>query len=145
VLEWTNFQCPFVKKHYHSSHENMQTLQATYTAKGVVWLSICSSGEGKQGYMTPEDGRAKSDALGAKPTALLLDPEGKVGRLYSARTTPDMRIINPEGEIVYVGAIDDTRSANPADVATSKNYVEMVLDAVLAGKPAPVDSTQPYG
>jgi peroxiredoxin len=145
VLEWTNYQCPFVKKHYHASHKNMQTLQSTYTAKGVVWLSICSSGEGKQGHMTPEDGTAKAAALGASPTALLLDADGTVGRLFGAKTTPDMRVINPEGEIVYTGAIDDTRSKNPDDIATSKNYIVAVLDAVLAGEGCPIGETRPYG
>ena len=145
VLEWTNYDCPFVKKHYHDSHKKMQSLQATYTAKGVVWLSICSSGEGKQGYMTPESGKKRVADLGAKPTALLLDADGTVGRLYGAKTTPDMRVINPKGEFVYVGAIDDKRSANPAHVTESNNYIEAVLDAVLAGEACPISVTAPYG
>ena len=145
VLEWTNYDCPFVKKHYHDSHKNMQRLQAAYTEKGVVWLSICSSGEGKQGYMTPEQGQKRVEKLGAKPTALLLDADGKVGRLFGAKTTPEMRVINPKGEVVYVGAIDDKRSANPADVSESENYIETILDAVLAGNDCPINATRPYG
>ena len=145
VLEWTNFACPFVKKQYHPSHKKMQTLQATYTKKGVVWLSICSSGKGKQGYMDGATGRRALKESGAAPTALLLDADGVVGRRYGAKTTPDIRVISPTGEIVYRGAIDDKRSTNPADVAGSNNFIEAVLDAVLSGEACPISVTRPYG
>ena len=145
VLEWMNYDCPFIKKHYDASHRNMQTLQTTWTEKGVVWLSICSSGEGKQGYMTQEDAARRLGEQGAHPTALLLDPTGDVGRAYGAKTTPDMRIIDPRGRIVYAGAIDDVRSKDPADVVGATNHVAAVLDAVLAGRPAPYAAHPPYG
>ncbi|MGE0191542.1 MAG: redoxin domain-containing protein [Planctomycetota bacterium] len=145
VLEWVNYDCPFVKKHYDASHKNMQTLQGTYTAKGVVWLSICSSGEGKQGYMTQADAARRLGEQGGKPTALLLDPLGDVGRAYGAKTTPDMRIIDPQGHIVYAGAIDSLRGKDPAEVAGATNHVAEVLDAVLAGKPVPYAVQPPYG
>ncbi|MCA9313957.1 MAG: redoxin domain-containing protein [Planctomycetes bacterium] len=145
VLEWMNYDCPFIKKHYDPSHKNMQTLQSTYTAKGVVWLSICSSGEGKQGFMTQEDAARRLGEQEAHPTALLLDPTGDVGRAYGAKTTPDMRIIDPQGRIVYAGAIDSLRGKDPAEVTEATNHVAAVLDAVLAGKPVPYAVQPPYG
>jgi peroxiredoxin len=145
VLEWTNYDCPFVKKHYDKSVKNMQTLQKTYTDKGVVWLSICSSAEGKQGHMTPEQAAKRKADEEAHPTALLLDPKGEVGRAFGAKTTPDMRIVDPEGRIIYAGAIDSVRSKDPADVKGATNYIAQVLDAVLADKAAPVAATRPYG
>ena len=145
VLEWTNYDCPFVKKHYDKSVKNMQTLQKTYTDKGVVWLSICSSAEGKQGYMTPEGAAKRKADEEAHPTALLLDPKGEVGRAFGAKTTPDMRIVDPEGRIAYAGAIDSVRSKDPADIKGATNYIAQVLDAVLAGKAVPVAATRPYG
>ena len=145
MIEWTNYDCPFVKKHYDASHKNMQTLQKTYTDKGVIWLSICSSAPGKQGHMTPEDATKRLADQGAAPTALLLDPTGEVGRSYAARTTPEMRIVDPKGKLVYHGAIDSVRSKDPADVKGATNYVAQVLDAVLAGKEPPVTGKRPYG
>ncbi len=142
VLEWTNYACPFVKKQYEP--KAMQALQKTYTAKDVVWLSICSSADGKQGYMAPDAWKKAMSDAGAVPTAMLLDADGTVGHLYDARTTPDMRVIDPKGNLVYKGAIDDNPSAQ-ADPLKSTNYVAQVLDAVLAGKPAPVSETKPYG
>jgi len=143
VLEWTNHGCPFVKKHYDT--KNMQQLQARYTAKGVAWLSICSSAPGKEGYESPADWKKTLAAKGAVPTAMLIDADGKVGHAYGAKATPTMVVISPEGGIVYRGAIDDKRSAKPADVATAKSYVAATLDAVLDGRPAPVAETAAYG
>jgi hypothetical protein len=134
-----------VKKHYDKSVKNMQALQKTYTDKGVVWLSICSSAEGKQGHMTPEQATKRKTDQEAHPTALLLDPTGEVGRAYGAKTTPDMRIIDPQGKLVYSGAIDSVRSMDSADVKGASNYIAQVLDAVLAGKEPPVQATRPYG
>ncbi len=143
VLEWTNHLCPFVVKHYKS--KNMQALQKKYKKKGIVWLSICSSAPGKQGDMNVEKWKQMNKAYGAEPTAVLLDPEGKVGRLYKAKTTPHMYIIDKNGIIRYEGAIDDKRSTNPEHVKTSKNYVGTALDALLAGKEIPVTKSKPYG
>ncbi len=142
VLEWTNYGCPFVKKHYEPGA--MQALQTKYTAKGVVWLSICSSAEGKQGFLTPEQWKKAMAEWKSVPTALLLDADGTTGLAYGAKTTPDMRVINGNGEIVYSGAIDN-EMAIPGNPAKATNYVAQVLDAVLEGKAPPVTSTKPYG
>ncbi|NJK91672.1 MAG: thioredoxin family protein [Blastochloris sp.] len=143
VLEWINHGCPFVVKHYASG--NMQKLQKTYTAKDVVWLSICSSAEGKQGYMKPEEWNKTTAEKGAAPTAVLLDADGKVGQLYGAKTTPEIFIINPEGVLVYEGAIDSIKSTDQADVAKAENYVSKALEELMAGKPISTASTPPYG
>ncbi|MDA0577130.1 MAG: thioredoxin family protein [Verrucomicrobia bacterium] len=143
VLEWTNPECPFVKKHYGSS--NMPKLQASYAEKGVVWLSISSSAMGKQGHHTVEEWSQIQTDQGAIPAATLLDPEGTVGHAYGAKTTPHMFVINPEGEIVYEGAIDDKPTWKPEDVEGAQNYVSAALDAAMAGEPVAVASTASYG
>jgi peroxiredoxin len=143
VLEWTNDGCPFVGKHYDSG--NMQALQQKYTAAGVVWLTIASSAPGEQGYVTPAEAKADLARWRAAPTDFLLDPEGTVGRLYDARATPQMVVIDRTGRLVYIGAIDDTPSTRLADVKTAHNYVAAALDAVAAGQPVAVASTRAYG
>jgi peroxiredoxin len=143
VLEWYNSECPFVKKHYDSN--NMQKLQKDYTDKGVVWLSINSSAEGKQGHFSPEEFNKLIKEKKSAPTALLLDHDGKVGKLYGAKTTPHIYIINPEGSVIYQGAIDSKSSADQADIASSENYVKTTLDAAMAGKKVETTSTKPYG
>jgi len=143
VLEWTNRDCPYTRKHYDSG--NMQKLQQQWTARGVVWLSILSSAPGEQGYLTAEQENAQLTRAGAHPTAAILDPHGEIGRLYSAKTTPHMFVIDPEGKILYAGAIDDKPSTDKADVMTAKNYVSAALSSALAGQPVAVASTRPYG
>lgn len=143
VLEWTNYDCPFVKKFY--SVGAMQSLQEEFAARGVVWLSVCSSAPGKQGHFTREEWRDRIERSGVKAAAVLLDESGDVGRAYGARNTPQFVIIDPEGRIAYQGAIDDRRSANPDDIAGARNYVEEALDALLAGRPVEVAETAPYG
>jgi len=143
VLEWMNPECPFVKKHYSTG--NMQSLQKEYTAKGIVWLSIISSAPGKQGYCTGPQAEANTKDQKAFPTAVLLDPSGEVGQLYGAKTTPHMFVINPEGKLIYMGAIDSIRSANSSDCAKADNYVRQTLNAALAGKPVPNPETKSYG
>lgn len=143
VLEWFNEGCPFVKKHYESG--NMQALQKEATAKGVVWLSVISSAEGKQGFSTPEQANATRKRWNIASTATLLDAKGEAGRLYEAKTTPHLFVINPEGKVVYMGAIDDKPSSDPADIKTAKNYVKAALDEAMAGKPVTTVSTTPYG
>ena len=143
VLEWFNPECPFVKKHYGS--DNMQKLQAEYTGRGVVWLTIDSNAPGTEGNITAEQAKKIMDSWKTKQTALLLDPESKIAKLYGAKNTPDMVIINPEGKIVYEGAIDSKASPNPADIPTSTNYVKNALDESLAGKPVSNAQTKPYG
>ncbi len=143
ALEWTNYDCPFVKKHYGA--DNMQALQREFTEKGVVWLSINSSAPGKQGHFTPEVWKKRMAEWKVAATAVLLDPDGKVGRAYDAKTTPHMFIVNPEGVLIYAGGIDDKPSANPADIPGAKNYVRAALEQALAGKPVETPTTKPYG
>jgi len=143
VLEWVNYGCPFVRKQYDS--KNMQSLQKEYTAKGVTWLSICSSAPGKQGNMSADEWKKASTERGAKSTAILLDADGKVGHLYGAKTTPDMWVINPEGKVIYSGAIDSIPSPDPADIAKATNYVKAALDSSMAGKPVATTETRSYG
>jgi peroxiredoxin len=143
VLEWFNPECPFVKKHYGS--DNMQKLQAEYTGKGVVWLTINSNAPGSEGNITGEQANKIMASWKTKQTALLLDPESKVAKLYGAKNTPDMIVIGPEGKIVYEGAIDSKASPNPADIPSSTNYVKAALDEALAGKPVSNAQTKPYG
>lgn len=143
VLEWVNYDCPFVKKHYDSG--NMPKLQKAALDKGAVWLSINSSAPGKQGHFEgAELGKRIADAK-AVPAAYLIDADGKVGMEYKAKTTPTMFVINPEGKVVYAGAIDDKASTDREDVATAKNYVTAALDAGMAGKAVQTASTQSYG
>ena len=143
VLEWFNPDCPFVRKHYGTG--NMQALQQTWTEKGVVWLSVNSSAPGKQGHVIPQQAKAFVEQRGAAPTTVLLDPAGALGRLYGAKTTPHLFVVNPEGVLVYAGAIDDTPSADPDDVPAAMNYVQRALEEAMAGEPVSVASTQPYG
>jgi len=143
VLEWVNHGCPFVAKHYGSG--NMQKLQADATAKGVAWLSICSSAPGKQGYATPADALKKCTETQSAATAYLLDESGEVGKTYGAKVTPEMYVIDANGVLVYHGAIDDKKSTNPGDIAGAKNYVAAALDEVLAGKPVSTPKTDAYG
>ncbi|MEY2551416.1 MAG: hypothetical protein QOG12_1560 [Verrucomicrobiota bacterium] len=143
VLEWFNPECPFVKKHYGSG--NMQKLQAEFTGKGVVWLSIDSSAPGLEGYLTAEQANAKITEWKTKQTALVLDPDGKAGRSYGAKNTPHMFVINPDGKIVYEGAIDSKATPNPSDIASSTNYVKVALEESLSGKTVSNANTKPYG
>src|SRR5215212_7142363 len=126
VLEWFNPECPFVKKHYGSG--NMQKLQQDFTGKGIVWLTIDSNAPGAEGNLTPEQAASAMNSWKTHMTALLLDPEGKAGRAYGAKNTPHMFIINPEGKIVYEGAIDNRNSANTADIPSATNYIKVALD-----------------
>lgn len=143
ILEWTNHECPFVRKHYDSG--NMQQLQRNYTGKEVVWLSIISSAPGKQGHVTGEQAEELTKTRNAAPAAVLLDPTGKVGQEYGAKTTPHMYIIDREGVLRYAGGIDSIKSTDQADIKTAKNYVAQALDELLAGKPVSEPATAPYG
>jgi peroxiredoxin len=143
VLEWFNPGCPFVQKHYGSG--NMQKLQEEFTGKGVVWLTIDSSAPGLEGNLTAEQANAKMTEWKTKQTALVLDPDGKAGRSYGAKNTPHMFVINPEGKIVYEGAIDSKATPNPADINSATNYVKVALEESLAGKTVSNANTKPYG
>ncbi|MEO1133887.1 MAG: redoxin domain-containing protein [Cyanobacteria bacterium J06639_1] len=143
VLEWTSHECPFTRKHYTSG--NMQSLQADATDRDVVWLSVVSSAHGQQGYVEGDEANQLTRDRDANPTAVLLDPEGNIGQLYSARTTPHMFVIDAEGIIRYMGAIDSVPSANPADIPGATNFVSDALDSVLSDRPVETAFTQPYG
>jgi peroxiredoxin len=143
VLEWANRGCPYEQKHYLSG--NMQSLQKQWTAKGVVWLSVISSANGEQGYVTPAEENDYLKTMKAAPTAVLLDPTGAIGHLYDARTTPHMFVIDPQGRIVYQGAIDNQPTPDPASLKVADNYLNDALNAAMAGKPVAVNVTKPYG
>lgn len=143
VLEWTNPDCPFVKKHYGSG--NMQSLQAEYTAKGVVWYSVASSAAGKQGSYTAGEWNDIVKNQKSAASAVLLDPDGKAGKLYGAQTTPHLFVISPDGKLIYQGAIDSIASPDPADISSAENYVKKALDESLAGKSVTTPSTKSYG
>ena len=143
VLEWTNHDCPFVRKHYGSG--NMQKLQKDATSDDVVWLSIISSAPGEQGYVSADQADALTRDRNASPSAVLLDPEGNVGKLYGARTTPHMYIVDPRGTLIYMGGIDDKPSTRKSDVAIAKNYVRVALAEAMNGKPVSEAVTRPYG
>lgn len=143
VLEWFNPECPFVKKHYGGG--DMQKLQETYAGKGVVWLSIDSSAPGTEGNLSPEQAEKTIDSWKMNKTTLLLDPDGTAGRAYGAKNTPQMFVINPEGKVVYTGAIDSKATPNPADIAGATNYVKVALEESMSGKPVSNPTTKPYG
>ena len=143
VLEWHNHGCPYTAKHYDTG--NMQRLQREWTARGVIWLTVISSAPGKQGYMTASDENAFLKDSNAAPTAVLLDPTGDLGHLYDAKTTPHMFIINPQGTLIYNGAIDDRPTTDRGDINGAKNYVSLALDEAPAGKPVADPTTRPYG
>jgi hypothetical protein len=143
VLEWNNPGCPFVQKHYDSG--NMQRLQAKNDARDFVWLSINSTHPGHQDYLPNEKMRAWLTAKNAVPDAYLPDNDGSVGRLYGAKTTPHMFVINPAGVLVYAGAIDDRRGTDPAEIATAKNFVAAALAESQAGRAVSVATSAPYG
>jgi glutathione peroxidase-family protein len=143
VLEWVNFGCPFVGKHYNSGH--MQKLQKMYTDKGVIWFTICSSAEGKQGYFEGKELDEKIKEKGVNSTAYLIDEDGSVGKIYGAKTTPHMYVINPAGKLIYVGGIDNRATTSLDDINGATNYVENALDEAMAGKPVVVQTARPYG
>ncbi|HUY81287.1 MAG TPA: redoxin domain-containing protein [Acidobacteriaceae bacterium] len=143
VLEWSNKDCPYTRAQYNSG--NMQALQKEWTAKGVVWLTILSSAPGLQGYMTAAEENAWIKNIHASPTAAILDPTGTIGLTYGAKTTPHMFIINPQGTLIYDGAIDDRPTTDPSVVHSSHNYVSAALSEAMAGKSVAKDYTRPYG
>lgn len=143
VLEWTNHECPYVRKHYGA--ENMQALQKETTAEGIVWLTVISSAPGTQGYLEGPAALQEAAGKGAGPSAIVLDPEGQIGKAYDARVTPHMYIVDPDGRLVYKGGIDDKPTTSKADIATATNYVKLALAEMAEGKPVSNASTRPYG
>lgn len=145
VLEWTNHDCPYVKKHYNSKYKNMQILQAEAAEEDIVWLSVISSAPGKQGHVTGAQANELTRKRAAVPAAVILDPQGMMGRRFSARTTPHMFIIDAHQTLVYQGAIDDRRNIRPASIAKATNYVRQALSELKSGQPVSVNETAPYG
>jgi peroxiredoxin len=143
VLEWNNPGCPFVQKHYDSG--NMQAAQAKAKAMGAAWLTINSGAPGKQGHMNGQQAKAFLAAQKAQPTAYLLDPQGRVGKGYGAKTTPHMYLIDASGKLVYQGGIDDKPTANKADIPGARNHLLAALGEVKAGKKVSVPEARPYG
>jgi peroxiredoxin len=143
VLEWTNRDCPYTQKQYSSG--NMQALQREWTGKGVIWLTVLSSAPSEQGYLTAFEENEHILQVHAHPTAAILDPRGEIGRLYGAKTTPHMFVIDPNGKLIYDGAIDDKPTTDTADVKGAKNYVSAALTEAMAGQPVEVALTRPYG
>ena len=145
VLEWTNHDCPFVKKHYAEPVNNMQTLQSDATGDDIVWIQVISSAPGKQGYLEADGALAKNTERASAPSYTILDPSGDLGRAYDAKTTPHMYVIDGAGTLAYQGAIDSIRSAKVADIAVATNYVTAALTAVASGTAPEVTSATPYG
>lgn len=143
VLEWTNHDCPYVRKHYGAG--NMQAQQREAAAQGVVWLSIISSAPGKQGHVSPEEAGELTRKRKAAPLAVILDSEGRIGRAYHARTTPHMFIIDATGVLVYMGGMDSISTASPDDIPQATQYVRAALQELAAGKPVSTPVTRPYG
>ncbi|MBC7385504.1 MAG: thioredoxin family protein [Cryobacterium sp.] len=143
VLEWLNFECPFVKKHYSSG--NMQKLQAEAAKDGVIWLSVVSSAKGKQGFYEPKEMRARKEKEKSNTTAILYDTDGKIGKMYGAKSTPHLFIVDATGNLVYRGAIDDKPSTDAEDIAKSKNYVTAALADLKAKRPVATAETESYG
>jgi peroxiredoxin len=143
VLEWLNYGCPFVQKFYDAG--KMQELQAEYAAKDVVWFAVVSSAPGQQGYYEPGEMNAQNEAHGIKTAAVLLDPDGDVGRAYGAKTTPQMYLISPDGMLLYNGAIDNKPSANASSLEGATNYLVQAINEAWAGQPVSEPVTRPYG
>ncbi len=143
VLEWTNHGCPYVQKHYETG--NMQALQKDATEDGIVWLSVISSAPGTQGHVSSARADELTRSRDAAPTAVLLDTAGRVGKAYGARTTPHMYVINPEGTLMYTGAIDDRPTARHSDIEGARNYVREALAAMADGGDIPKKVTRAYG
>lgn len=143
VLEWTNHDCPFVRKHYSAGNMQEQQLQAA--TQDVIWLSVISSAPGKQGHVSPEEADELTRNRNAQPHAVILDTEGKIGRSYNARTTPHMYIIDAAGKLVYMGGIDSITSSDPDDISRATQHVNVALQEMAAGKPVSTTVTKPYG
>lgn len=143
ILEWLNYGCPYIQKHYNG--DNMQQLQEKYTDQDVVWLSVISSAPGTQGYMEAEEAQQSIDEYNSSPTAILLDPEGDMGRAYDARVTPHMFIIDPEGVVRYNGAIDDKPTPAASSLETAHNYIDAAMNSLMNGEEVEVKSNTPYG
>lgn len=145
ILEWTNHDCPYVKKHYDAERKNMQSLQTAMTGEDIVWLTVVSSAPGKQGHVSGDEANALTASREAHPSHVLLDESGDIGRLFDAKTTPHMFVIDEQQQVQYAGAIDNIRSTDPGDIDTATNYVVEAVGDLDAGKPVAKAETAPYG
>jgi len=143
VLEWTNHDCPYVRKHYESG--NIPAQQKDAAAKGIVWLQVISSAAGQQGYVDGATATALNSKRGAAPANILLDPSGQIGKAYGAQTTPHMYVITPDGKLAYKGGIDSIATADKSDIAKADPYVKLALADLAAGRKVAQASTRPYG
>jgi len=143
VLEWTNHECPYVRKHYGGN--NMQALQKKWTERGIIWLTVISSHPGAQGFVDGLEANKLTQERGAAPTAVLLDPKGGVGRSYGAQVTPHMYVITGDGTLVYMGGIDDKPTTRLEDLKTARNFVDAALSEVVQGKAVSIKTSRPYG
>jgi peroxiredoxin len=143
VLEWTNHDCPYVRKHYDTG--NMQQIQKDATGQGIVWWTIISSVPGTQGHVSPAKADDLTKSRNAVPAAVLLDQTGAVGKMYGATNTPHMYVIDKAGTLVYMGAIDDRPTSRRSDVQGAQNYVRAALESVAAGQPVKTPVTRAYG
>ncbi|MEM7018933.1 MAG: thioredoxin family protein [Pseudomonadota bacterium] len=143
VLEWTNHDCPYVVKHYSSG--NMQSTQKDLTEKDVVWLTVISSSPGTQGHVSAEKANELTTSRGAVPSAVILDESGDIGRLYGAKTTPHMYIVDEAGQLVYMGGMDDKPSPSKSSLEGATNYVRVAMTEMAEGKPITSAVTRPYG
>lgn len=143
VIEWFNHGCPFTEKHYKS--DRMQDLQRKYTEAGVVWIAVNSTGDGHADYRDAAMTRKEAEAYGTSATYIVLDPSGEIGKLYGAKTTPDIFIVDPQGKIIYKGAADSVNSTDTDDIPKADNYIDLALTEAMAGKPVTTPETKPYG
>jgi len=143
VIEWFNHGCPFTEKHYKS--DKMQDLQRKYTGDGVVWIAVNSTNDGHANYMDAAMTRKEAEAYGTSATYIVLDPSGKIGKLYGAKTTPDIFIVDPQGKIIYTGAADSINSTDTGDIAKAENYIDLTLTQAMGGKAVATPETKPYG
>ena len=143
VIEWFNHGCPFTEKHYKS--DKMQDLQRKYTEEGVVWIAVNSTNEGHANYQDAAMTRKEAEAYGTSATYIVLDHSGKIGKLYGAKTTPDIFIVDPQGKLIYTGAADSINSTDTDDIPKAENYLDLALTEAMAGKPVATPETKPYG
>lgn len=143
VLEWMNFRCRTVDELY--KNQTLPAMQASLREEGVVWLSIVSEASGKQGQVSPEKMQQQIEKRGGKQEAVLIDATGAVGQTYGARVSPHMVVVDPEGKMIYQGALDNQPRGNPVDGEPAINYVTTALRQSMQGEEVAFAVTEAYG